>query len=315
VATRFPGSSNIGTCPTSSSTTKPCPGDHLLGASARDIDRKETVLARPCQGDRVSSRPLSFAGPRGLIATPSWRRALSSPRVSASRVSPPSGMPAPQAAGGYRGRPNPDTRASPPDRRRAARSETETNRIERPEVVSRTFASPWGAACPSVANKRDPQRRSPIYEASRPRLAASLAVSMAMLTSVAAASSLTIAQAHQAIERRAKQACASTCDAFGVQRTKRISRSKVSACLRASRIPAVHGQDDRHQDVNDRAAGEGRSLSHRLGLPLSLVSLFRPQAIAPPGLGLAGGGGPRRIRPSPSGALRLKAQRGMAWGG
>jgi hypothetical protein len=59
-------------------------------------------------------------------------------------------------------------------------------------------------------------------------LAASLAVSMTLLTPIATASSLTIAQANQAIERRAKQACASTCDASGVQRTKRISKSKVS---------------------------------------------------------------------------------------
>jgi hypothetical protein len=37
----------------------------------------------------------------------------------------------------------------------------------------------------------------------------------------------------------------------------------------------MYGPDDRHQVVNDRAAGEGRSLSRRLGLPLRL----RPRPI------------------------------------
>jgi hypothetical protein len=59
-------------------------------------------------------------------------------------------------------------------------------------------------------------------------LAVSLAVSMSLLTSIAAASSLTIAQAQKAIERKAKQECASTCDASGVRSTKRISKNKVS---------------------------------------------------------------------------------------
>jgi hypothetical protein len=59
-------------------------------------------------------------------------------------------------------------------------------------------------------------------------VAAIFAVSMALLTSIAAASSLTVTLAHREIEQKAKQACALTCDAFGVQNTRRISAKKVS---------------------------------------------------------------------------------------
>jgi hypothetical protein len=59
-------------------------------------------------------------------------------------------------------------------------------------------------------------------------LAATLALAAALLTSIAAASSLTVAQAHREIEIRAKQACASTCDAFGVRSIRRISGKRVS---------------------------------------------------------------------------------------
>jgi hypothetical protein len=59
-------------------------------------------------------------------------------------------------------------------------------------------------------------------------LAAALAVSAALPTYIAAASPLTIPQAHREIEQKAKQACALTCDAFGVRSIKRISGKKVS---------------------------------------------------------------------------------------
>lgn len=59
-------------------------------------------------------------------------------------------------------------------------------------------------------------------------IAAIFAVSMALLTSVAAASSLTVSKAHREIEQKAKQACAVTCDAFGVRSTRRVSATKVS---------------------------------------------------------------------------------------
>lgn len=69
-------------------------------------------------------------------------------------------------------------------------------------------------------------------------VAAILAVSMALLASIAAAASLlTITEAHRDIEQKAKQACALTCDASGVQSTRRISGKVVSGVAFVRRGP------------------------------------------------------------------------------